>query len=70
MRNAQYQIATDHTARILRESAIVSRAIARHQREAISEGRIKEARDMEALCSGVSRMVLEFTEPYRQSNVA
>lgn len=70
MRSAQYQSASDRTAQILRESAIVSRAIARHQREATYQGRIQEAREMEALLSGVSRMVLEFTLPHQQSNVA
>lgn len=70
MRSAQYQPAPDRTAQILRESTIVARAIARHQREATFQGRIKEAREMEALRSGVSRMMFEFTRPHQQSNAA
>jgi hypothetical protein len=70
MRIAQYQPAPDRTAQILRESAIVSMAIARHQREATFQGRVEEACEMEALCSGVSRMSLEFTRPHQQSLAA
>jgi hypothetical protein len=70
MRSVQYLSAPDRTARILRESAIVDKAIARHQREAASQGRIKETREMEALCSGVSEMVLELTRPHQQSSAA
>jgi hypothetical protein len=70
MRSAHYQPAPDRTAQILRESAIVSRAIARHRREAALQGRIKEAREMEALRFGVSRMVLAFAQPYQQPNAA
>jgi hypothetical protein len=70
MRSAQYQPASDRTAQILRESAIVSRAIARHRREAVLQGRIEEAREMETLGSGVSRMVLGFVQPHQQSNAA
>ncbi|MDQ3284339.1 MAG: hypothetical protein M3P92_01275 [Actinomycetota bacterium] len=71
MRSAQYQAAPVHTARILRESAIVSRAIARHRREASLQGRIEEAHEMEALYSGVSRMVLRLVQPHQSySNAA
>jgi hypothetical protein len=70
MRSVQYLSAPDRTARILRESAIVAKAIARHQREAASQGRTEEAREMEALCSGVSEMVLTLTRPHQQSNAA
>lgn len=67
MRSAQYQAAPDRTTQILRESAIVSRAIARHRREATLQGRIEEAREMEALYSGVSRMVLGFVQSHQHS---
>ena len=70
MRSAQYQPAPDRTAQILRESAIVSGAIARHRREAVLQGRIEEARELAALRSGISRMVLGFVQPHQQSNVA
>jgi hypothetical protein len=70
MRGAQYQPAPDRTAQILRESSIVSRAIARHRREAVLQGRTEEAHEMEALCSGVSRMVFGFVQPHQQSKVA
>jgi hypothetical protein len=70
MRSVQYQPAPNRTAQILRESAIVSRVIARHRREAALQGRIGEAREMEVLYSGVSKMVLGFVQPHRQSNVA
>ncbi len=67
MRSAQYQVAPGRTAQILRESAIVSRAIARHRREASLQGRIEEAHGMEALYSGVSRMVLGFVQSHQHS---
>ncbi len=70
MRTIQYQAAPDRTAQILRESAIVSRAIARHRREASLQGRIKEAQEMEALYSGVSRMVLGFVQSHQHSSNA
>lgn len=70
MRSVQYLSAPNRTARILRESTIVAKAIARHQREAASQGRTKEAREMEALCSGVSEMVLALTRPHQQSSAA
>jgi hypothetical protein len=61
----QYQPAPGRTTQILRESAIVARAIARHQREATLQARPEEAREMEALHSGVCRMVLEVIRPYQ-----
>lgn len=70
MRSVQYQPVSDRTTQILRESAIVSRAIARHRREAALQGRTEEAHEMEALYSGVSRMVLELARPHQQFNVA
>ena len=70
MRSVQYLSAPDRTVRILWESAIVAKAIARHRREATLQGRTEEAREMEALCSGISRMVLGFVQPHQQSNVA
>ena len=70
MMNAQYQPAPDRTAQVLRESTIVARAIARHRREAASQGRLQEAREMEILGSGVYRMVLEFTRPHQHLEVA
>jgi hypothetical protein len=65
MRSTQYQQKPGHTAQILQESAIVAKAIARHQREATLQGRIEEAHEMEALHSGVGRMALRFIEPYQ-----
>lgn len=70
MRSAQYQPAPNRTAQILRESAVVSRAIARHRREATLQGRTEEACEMETLHSGISGMVLALTRPHQQSNVA
>ena len=61
----QYQPAPGRTAQILQETAIVARAIARHQREASLQGRTQEAHEMEALHSGVGRMALKFIEPYQ-----
>ena len=65
MRSTQYQQAPGHTAQILQESAIVARAIARHQREATLQGRTEEAHEMESLHSGVWRMALRFIGPYQ-----
>ena len=65
MRSTQYQPAPGHTAQILQESAIVARAIARHQREATLQGRTEEAHEMEALHSGVWRMAHRFIGPYQ-----
>ncbi len=70
MRSVQHLSTPDRTVRILRESAIVAKAIARHRRKATLQGRTEEAREMEALCSGISRMVLGFVQPHQQSNVA
>lgn len=70
MRIAQYQPAPYRTAQILQESAVVCRAIARHRREASLQGRSEEAREMETLYSGVSKMVLGFVQPHQQSNAA
>jgi hypothetical protein len=70
MRSVQYQAAPDRIAQILRESAIVSRAIARHRREASLQGRIEEAHEMEALYSGVFRMILGFVQPHQRSSNA
>jgi hypothetical protein len=70
MRSAHYQSAPVRTAQILRESAIVAKAIARHRREATLQGRTEEACEMETLHSGISGMVLALTRPHQQSNVA
>jgi hypothetical protein len=71
MRSAQsYPIAGGHTTQIFLESAIVAKAIARHQREAASQSRTEEAREMEALCFGVSEMVLALTRAHQQSSAA
>ena len=70
MRIAQYRPAPERTTQILRESVIVSRALTRHRLEAISQGRIEEAREMETLSYGVSRMVLELAQPHQQSTAA
>jgi hypothetical protein len=70
MRSVQYLLAPDRTARILRESAIVAKAIARHRREATSQDRTEEACEMETLYSGISGMVLALTRPHQQTNVA
>ena len=65
MRSTQYQPAPGHTAQILQESAIVAKAIARHQQEATLQGRTEEAHEMEALHSGVWGMALKFIRPYQ-----
>lgn len=70
MGSAQYLSAPDCTGRVLRESAIVARAIVRHQREAALRSRTEEAHAMEDLCSGISGMVLALTRPRQQSNAA
>ncbi len=70
MRNTLYQPAAGRTAQILRESAIVSRAIVRHLREATFQGRTEETHEMEVLCSGVSRMALELARLHQQPNAA
>ena len=61
----QYQPTPGRTAQILRESAIVAKAIARHRREAALQARAEEAHEMEALHRGVCRMALEVVRPYQ-----
>jgi hypothetical protein len=70
MRSAHYQSAPVRTTQILRESAVVAKAIARHQREATLHGMTEEAREMGTLSSGVYKMVLELTRPQRLSSSA
>jgi hypothetical protein len=70
MRSAHYQSAPVRTTQILRESAIVAKAIARHQREAALQGRTEEASEMGTLSSGVYKMVIELTRPHRLSSSA
>ena len=70
MRSTHYQLTPERTTQILRESTVVAKAIARHQREATLQGRTEEAREMEALSSGVYSMVLEFTRAHQLSNAA
>ena len=70
MRSAHYQSAPLRTTQILRESAVVAKAIARHQREATLQGMTEEAREMGTLSSGVYKMVLELTRPQRLSSSA
>jgi hypothetical protein len=70
MRSTPYWLASERTAEILRESAIVCKAIARQQRNAASEGRTEEAHKMEVLYSGVSRMVLGLLERHQRVDVA
>ena len=62
MRSLQYHPAPDRMARVLRESAIVGRAIARHGREANSRGRTLEAGKMEALGLGITRCYATTTD--------
>ena len=70
MRSTQYQPPQGRMAQILHESAIVARAIARHQREATLQGRTQEAHEMEALHSGVCRMALEVIRPFQPVSAA
>ena len=70
MRSTQYQPAPGRAAQILRESTIVCRAIARHQREVALKGRTEEAREMEALGSGVYGMILGCTRPAQLPHAA
>jgi hypothetical protein len=70
MRSTQYQPAPGRTAQILRESSIVRRAIARHQREVAVQGRTEEAREMEALSTGVYSMILGFTRAHQLTTAA
>jgi len=70
VRSAQHQLLLEPTPQILWEATIVCKAIARHRREAISQGRTEEAHEMEALGSGVYSMILKLTLPPQQSNAA
>jgi hypothetical protein len=70
MKSTQFQPALGRTAQILQESAVVARAIARHQREALLQARPEEANEMEALHSGVCRMARQFISPQLLSDVA
>ena len=74
MSSVRYLPTPDTAARTSRESAVVARAIARHQREAVSQSRTQEASQMETLRSGISEMVLTLARSYQhshqQSNVA
>jgi hypothetical protein len=70
MRSTPYWLASERTAEILRESAIVCKAIARQEENAASDGRAEEAHKMEVLCIGVSRMVLSLVERNQQADVA
>ena len=62
MRSLQYHPAPDRMARVFRESTIVGRAIARHGREANSQGRTIEAGKMEALGLGITRCYATMTD--------
>ena len=70
MRAALHLLPSERTPQILWEAAIVCKAIAHHQRDATLQGRSKEAREMEALGSGVYSMVIELTLPHQQSTAA
>ena len=70
MRGALHQLPSERTPQILWEATIVCKAIARHRQKAISQGRIEEAHEMEALGSGVYSMVLKLTLPPQQSIAA
>ena len=70
MRSTHYQPIPGRMAQILQESAIVARAIARHQREVTLQGRTQEAREMEALSSGVYSMILGCARAHQLSNAA
>ncbi len=70
MSSVRYLSAPDSAARTGRESAVVAKAIVRHQREAASRSRTEEASQMETLRSGISGMVLKLTQPHRQYDVA
>jgi hypothetical protein len=70
MRSVQHLTTPDRTVRILRESAIVAKAISRHRREATLKGRTDEAHEMVALYLGVSEMALDLTQPHQQLDVA
>ena len=70
MSSVRYLSAPDGAARTGRESAVVAKAIARHQRESASRSRAEEASQMETLRSGISGMVLALTRSRRRCNVA
>jgi hypothetical protein len=70
MRSTQYLSAPNPASRILRDAAIVARAISRHRREAALKGRTDEAHEMVALYLGVSEMALGLTQPHQQPAVA
>jgi len=70
MSSVRYLPALDTAVRTGRESDVVTRAIARHQREAASQSRTEEASQMENLRSGISEMVLTLARSHQQSNVA
>jgi hypothetical protein len=70
MSSVRHLSAPDSVARTGRESDVVAKAIVRHQREAASQSRTKEARQMETLRSGISEMVLTLSRSRRQSNAA
>jgi hypothetical protein len=70
MSSVRHLLAPDSVARTGRESDVVAKAIVRHQREAASQSRTKEARQMETLRSGISEMVLALTRSRRQFNAA
>lgn len=70
MSSVRYLSAPDSAARTGRESAVVAKAIVRHQREAASRSRTEEASQMETLRSGISGMVLALTRPHQQYDVA
>ncbi len=70
MRGTLHQLPPERTPQILWEAVIVGEAIARHQREATLQGRTEEAREMEALGSGVHCMVGKLTPPRQRTNAA
>ena len=70
MSSVRYLSTPDNAARIGRESAIVAKAIVRHQREAASRSRTEEASQMETLRSGIFGRILMLTRPHQRSNVA
>jgi len=68
MSGVRYLSAPDNATRTGRESVVVAKAIARHQREAVSQSRIEEASQMETLRAGISEMVLELARSHQQSH--
>ena len=70
MSSVRYLPAPDSAARTDRESEVVTRAIARHQREAACQSRAEEASQMETLRSGISGMVITLTRSHQPYNVA